>query len=283
MEPSPYVTTRTFGDARVSLISDGSGRSTIVRDLLVPEAMWRAEVPEADDLGEITVGYNCALIETGGARVLVDLGFDDPGPHSMWRPPRHQRSPGLVAGLRALGFVPDEISHVIVTHGHGDHFAGASEIRDGVRQPRFPRARHTIGRADWDTLPARHDPHSLLSVHLGTVARAGLLDPIDGDRTIVPGIDALATPGESPGHLCVRVVSGGARFYFVGDLFHHPCEVRNLSWVSRGRDAAIMERSRRRMLADAGPDATWAFTHRPFPAWGQILPEGDGYRWIDRP
>ena len=92
----------------------------------------------------------------------------------------------------------------------------------------------------------------------------------------------LHAPGESPGHAIVRVASGEARFYFVGDLFHHPCEVEHLDWVSSGRDQAAMERSRRRLVAEAVPaGATLVFTHRPFPGWGRIVAQGDGYRWVD--
>jgi glyoxylase-like metal-dependent hydrolase (beta-lactamase superfamily II) len=265
-----FTATRQFGDATVSLISDGSGRSVIVKSLEVPEAEWRAAVPEADAEGEITVGYNVALVRLGDARVLIDLGFDDPGPESPWKEPRHRRSPRVEAGLRRLGVAPEDVTHVLITHAHGDHVAGA--VVDG--RPRFPRARHYINRLDWD--PAA------LATHMGAVARAGLVELTDGDVEVVPGVTLVHAPGESPGHAIVRVDSGGERFYFLGDLFHHPCEVEHLDWVSRGRDRAAMEASRRRLIAEAVPsDAALVFSHRPWPAWGRIVAEGGGYRWVD--
>ena len=261
-----FTATRTFGDANVLLISDGSGRSVIVKSLEVPEAEWRPAVPEADAEGEITVGYNVALVRVGDAQVLIDLGFDEPGPSSPWKEPRHQRSPGVEAGLRQLGVAPEDVTHVLITHAHGDHVAGA--VVGG--RPRFPGARHFMNRADAP------------SQHLGAVADAGLLELVDGDREIVPGVTLVHAPGESPGHSIVRVESRGERFYFLGDLFHHPCEVEHLGWVSRGRDAAAMEESRRRLIAEAVPsNATLVFSHRPWPAWGRIVAKDDGYRWVD--
>ena len=265
-----FTSTRAFGDVSVSLISDGSGRSVIVKSLEVPEAVWRPAVPEADAEGEITVGYNVALVRAGDARVLIDLGFDEPGPDSPWKEPRHQRTAGVEAGLRQLGVAPEDVTHVLITHAHGDHVAGA--VVGG--RPRFPRARHHIHRLDWDA--------QKLASHLGAIEAAGLIETFDGDREIVPGVTMLHAPGESPGHAIVRVESRGERFCFLGDLFHHPCEVEHLDWVSRGRDRAAMEASRRRLIAEAVPsNATLAFSHRPWPAWGRIVAAGDGYRWVD--
>src|SRR5919201_2404192 len=279
---SSFVSTRRFGDATVSIISDGSGKSTIVRMLEVPEALWRPAAPDADAEGEVVLGYNVGLVQLGDARVLIELGFDEPSPSSAWKAPRHQRSPGVEAGTAAPGGRPEDVTHVLITHAHGDHVAGGSVERDGARRPRFARARHLIQRLDWEGKPARQEVDSMLARHLGPVELAGLLAPVDGDREVVPGVTMLHAPGESPGHAIVRVASGEARLYFLGDLFHHPCEVEHLDWVSSGRDQAAMERSRRRLVAEAVPaNASLVFSHRPFPGWGRIVARGDGYRWVD--
>jgi glyoxylase-like metal-dependent hydrolase (beta-lactamase superfamily II) len=280
MPASAFVASRPLGEATVSVISDGSGRSTIIKMLTVPEAEWRREVPEADADGEVTLGYNVAHVRLGTASILIDLGFDDPSPASPWRAPRHQRSPGVEAGLATLGVRPETITHVLITHAHGDHVAGGSVAAGDGRRPRFPHARHLIGRADWETNPARSQPDSLLAQHLGPVAAAGLLEMVDAEREVVPGVTMLAAPGESPGHCIVRVQSGGATFYFLGDLFHHPVEVVHLDWVSQGRDAAAMLASRRRLVAGAlASDALLVASHIPFPGFGRLRQTAEGLRW----
>ena len=78
----------------------------------------------------------------------------------------------------------------------------------------------------------------------------------------------------------VRVRSAGEAFYYVGDLFHLPCEVEHHDWVPAGRDQAAMRASRGRLVADAVPErATLVFTHEGFPAWGRIVRDPGGYRW----
>jgi len=54
---------------------------------------------------------NAVVIESGGARILVDAGFQ---PHD------------LRARLHAVGVAPESIESVVVTHEHGDHVRGAA-------------------------------------------------------------------------------------------------------------------------------------------------------------
>jgi glyoxylase-like metal-dependent hydrolase (beta-lactamase superfamily II) len=273
-----YVESRRFGEATVTLINDGSGQSTIVKQLTVPEAQWRRHVPEASARGEIVVNYHAAHVAIGRASILIDLGFDDPSEQSQWKEPRHHRTPGIQAGLASIEVQPADVTHVLITHAHGDHFAGGAV--DG--RPRFPKAKVLLGRADWEGSPNRSSGDgNMLDQHLGAIERAGLLQLVGGQHEVVPGVTMVHAPGESPGHSIVRVESGGQRFYFLGDLFHHPCEVANLDWVSGGRDAAVMRASRERLLAEAVPaGATLVYTHSLFPGWGRIEADGDGYRWV---
>lgn len=279
-DTASFVASRTVGAATVSAISDGAGRSSIMRELLVPRDEWRRAI-DADDQDEVELGYNVAHLQIGDASILIDLGFDDPSPDSQWWAPRHRRSPGIVAGLAALGVTPGAITHVLITHAHGDHIAGGSVERAGAWSPRYPNATYFIGRADWEGNPARDDPHSLLARHLGPVAARGHLELVDDEREIVPGVTMIAAPGESPGHCIVRVSSEGATFYFLGDLFHHPCEVPHLDWTCTGRDAAALAASRRALIGEALPaDALLMTTHMPFPAFARLRETPDGPVWV---
>jgi glyoxylase-like metal-dependent hydrolase (beta-lactamase superfamily II) len=278
--PDNFLVSRQIGNVTVSIISDASGLSTIIKQLDgVPEEVWRHEV-EADANGEVRLGYNVAHVRLGDASILIDLGFDDPSPTSQWKAPRHLRTPGVPAGLAELGVQPEAITHVLITHAHGDHIAGGSVLRNGERVPRYPNARHVLGRADWEGNPDRNRPDSHAALHLATIDRSGLLELVAGEREIVPGVTLIPAPGESPGHSIVRVQSVGETFYFLGDLFHHPCEVAHLDWVAQGRDAAAMRASRERLVADArATNALLVATHIPFPPFGRIEATAAGPRW----
>jgi glyoxylase-like metal-dependent hydrolase (beta-lactamase superfamily II) len=275
-----YVDSRRVGDATVTIISDGTLRWA--PQLSAPEAEWRRAMPEADEHGALTFPMNLAHLRVpsgpGVASLLIDLGFDEPSPSSHW--PGADRSPGLIAGLASIGVAPTEIGHVLITHPHGDHIAGATVERGGRREARFPNARHLLGRADFDAL-ASAEPGSLAARELGALREQGLLWPAEGEQEVVPGVALIPAAGESPGHSIVRLRSAGQSFYFLGDLFHHPCEVENPGWVSPGRDRAAMRASRERLIEAAlREDALMVFSHGSFPGWGRLERSGGGARWV---
>jgi glyoxylase-like metal-dependent hydrolase (beta-lactamase superfamily II) len=281
---SAYVESRRFGDATVTVIADGS--SLWPQNFAVPPEALRAAIPELDAQGRLRIGFHSIHIAIGDASILVDAGFDDPDSAwgrkfaMMWAETR--RTPGVAAGLASIGVRPEEITHVITTHAHFDHYVGLTIERNGEYVPRFSNARHLIGRADRTGSRYGNPPDTEFISRIEAIERRGLLDLADGDREIVPGVTMIHAPGESPGHSIVHVASGDEHFYALGDLLHHPCEVAHLDWVLVGRDQAAMSASRDHLLAAAVPQgATLVFSHALFPPWGRITPDGGGFRWVD--
>jgi glyoxylase-like metal-dependent hydrolase (beta-lactamase superfamily II) len=145
--------------------------------------------------------------------------------------------------------------------------------------PRFPRARHYLGRADWEGNPGRDTPGSDLD-RLERIDQLGLLERVDGEREIVPGVTIIPAPGESPGHQVVRLESAGEVFYVLGDIVHHACEVEHLAWGPPHSDVQALTAVRERIFSTvAREEALLVTAHEPFPPWGRIVPAGDGYRW----
>ncbi|MFB7911315.1 MBL fold metallo-hydrolase [Kitasatospora sp. NPDC056076] len=91
----------------------------------------------------------------------------------------------IVPGLRAVGADPTAIRHIVVTHGHPDHFGGAQTLADRYG------ARVHMSAADWDLL-ARTRPAD---------APARDLDIADGAQLTLGGttIELHHTPGHTPG------------------------------------------------------------------------------------
>jgi metallo-beta-lactamase class B len=75
------------------------------------------------------------IVTTSEGLVLIDAGYQD------------QLDSLLLPGMQALGLDPGRVTHVIVGHGHNDHFGGA---------PYFQQrgARVVMGAPDWDLVEA---------------------------------------------------------------------------------------------------------------------------------
>jgi glyoxylase-like metal-dependent hydrolase (beta-lactamase superfamily II) len=281
-----FVSSRRIGGAAVTIIRDGTfGAVPLVTWLQVPEEEARHAMPEANAAGEIAFDFNAAHIQIGGASILVDPGFGDLESNTYpttWyvQDLKARRSPGVPAGLASIGVRPEQITHVILTHTDEDHFMGVAVRRDGQTVVRYPRARHLLMRAGWDEITERAKPDSEITLRLGEIERLGLLDLVPDNYEVVPGVTLLHTPGETPNHCIVRVRSGEEGFYYLGDLFHHFCEIEHPDWFLEEQDRAAMGASRARFFADVTPQRdTLVYTHGTFPAWGRLSSTPEGYRW----
>lgn len=278
---SEYVQSRRVGDVTVTAINDAIMPMTI--HLTVPETVWRPEI-DADAEGKVLIAVHALLVQTGDATILIDAALDEPG--SPWEAgfmeawPGSTRTPGVVEGLASVGVSPEDITHVLITHVHFDHVIGLAIERGGLLVPRFPNAHVFLGRGDWENVPEGHiSPEARARIEV--LESLGLLDLVDGEREVVPGVTIIPAPGESPGHAMIRVSSNGEELYAVGDLFHHWSEVGHLDWMVPWADQEQMLAARQKLLdAAAATGALVVFTHENFPPWGRIVKDEDGgYRW----
>ena len=281
----PDTRTIRVGEARIALLNAGDMRLILARELDVPEVLWR---PEYGDLFE-TPGVCPSLsvyIERGGARVLVDIN-DYRGtmtPDAEYALSDYTPPPPIPDQLASLGVQPEDITHVVITHAHWDHFAGvASPDGAGGRAPTFPQAPVYLGASDWqdaEMQTALQDATSLETRTLGALHEQGRLRLVSGNEQLAEGIAILPAPGETSGHQIVRIQSAGETVYIVGDLFHHAVEVAHPDWMVGWADAATMRATRDWLLRDAlASDALLIAAHIAAP--GRIVRDSDGLRWND--
>ena len=201
---------------------------------------------------------------------------NDPGATPL---PNYTPPPPLEEQLQAAGVAPEAVTHLVITHAHGDHFNGLTRESGGVDRPIYPNALHYLGRGDWEMIqPQLADPQSLQSRTLGAVARAGLLQLVDSEMEILPGIRILPAPGESPGHQIVRIETDGEILYHVGDLYHHEVEVVRPEWACHWAEATAHNVSRAAFLSAAIPENARVLASH-IEGFGRIRAVGEGMVW----
>jgi glyoxylase-like metal-dependent hydrolase (beta-lactamase superfamily II) len=141
--------TRTFriGDANVSVINVYSLVANL-EELVDAPTNERSQADAALFREPATLSVQCVLIQGAGSTILVDAGDYDPA-YDRDRP-HYQPPPYLEEQLAGVSVRLDAINHIVITHGHGDHFNATTQQRNGRFQPAFPEARCYLGRADWE-------------------------------------------------------------------------------------------------------------------------------------
>lgn len=198
--------------------------------------------------------FQAVHVALPAASVMVDafdftaitslMGF---APPANYTPP-----PDLLTQMRAAGIDPDAVTHLVLTHAHFDHYSGVTVApRTGQREPAFPNARCYAGRADWDTPEGAQLLATEAHETMGELFRRNLVTLVEGEQELLPGVRLIPTPGESPGHLIVRVESDGQTLFALGDLLHYPVEAEHPRWMVRWADPVQTLQSRQRLIRDA--------------------------------
>ena len=188
---------------------------------------------------------NCLHIGGPGISVLVDAC--DPGLY----PRTGQPVEPLGDALEGAGIHPEHVTHVILTHGHHDHFCGVAGP-DG--KPCFPAARHILSGGDWanGTLTAdaqMADGRAADPTALEMLFKRGLLDIGQSAVPLPSQITLTDAPGETAGHRVVRLSSGGVVLYFLADLFHLQAEIKDPTLCPLWADKTTLMESRRRLIS----------------------------------
>lgn len=223
----------------------------------------------------------CVHVSLPGMSLLIDASADviSPGAHDA--PPGVSQPPGLISRLREHAIMPEGVTHVVITHGHGDHVSGLTIDQGGRCVPQFPNARHYFGEPEWNSPRFQEvlsDPTHLISRTLGTVAKAGKLTLVAGDLDLGAGVSILAAPGETPGHQVVRITSGGETLFCLGDLYHFEFEFEHphvfAKWKAPEQITASRAAIVKRIFAD---NATLVVTH--IPGRGRLVLENSTTCW----
>lgn len=174
----------------------------------------------------ISVPITAYLLDTAEGWVLFDAGLDEANLRDLvrldalflskgWIPPPVVWPAHEMGGhLARLGLGFGDISRVILSHLHADH---SGHLK------RMPQARLTIQRAEWDYAFSGTARDSWFQSDYDLPGARW--DIIEGDKAIMPGMQAITTPGHAPGHQSLvvdlprtgRVVLAGD----VGDLMEN--------------------------------------------------------------
>ncbi len=188
---------------------------------VVPKVLWQDKIG-ADDKNRIPLALRTLLIRGDGRVILIDTGIGEKwSPKLMELYGIEQSAHPLVTALASNGIAPEEVTDLIVTHLHFDHVGGATTYDTNRKLvPTLPNAKVHVQKANWEHAndPNEKDKASYLSENFVPLYETGVLNLVEGEREILPGITVIPSNGHTIGQQIIRIGDGKGAVVYCGDL-----------------------------------------------------------------
>jgi len=253
---------------------------------VVPRVLWEKTNPP-DRHNRIRLALRCLLVAAEDERIVVDTGVGRKYGAKFDAMFNLDDSDNLLASLARHGLAPEDITTVIQTHLHFDHCGWATRPDGGGGfLPTFPNARYVVQAAEW------YDANHLNRRTRGSyrpddflpLEKAGLLQLVDGDEEIVPGVRVMRTGGHTRGHQIALVADADRTAVFWGDLIPTASHIE-IPYIM-GYDTLPLETTEQKeRLVERAVTENWlcVFEHEPGPGVGHIRRDGKRYAFEPLP
>ncbi len=209
-----------LGDFQLRRISDGDiwldGGAMFG---LVPKPLWQKKMP-SDENNRIRLGLNCLLVQNGKHNILLDTGCGQKYTDRQRQIYGLESQTGILHVLGHFGLAAEDIDLVINSHLHFDHCGGNTSWKGSDLVPTFSKARYLIRRREYEDAchPDERSRATYFAHNWRPLEEYGLLELVDEDGEVAPGVSLIATPGHTPGHQSVKIESGGHTVFYIADL-----------------------------------------------------------------
>lgn len=274
-----------IGDATITRVVELESKS--IGTYILPQATppllkaisWLK--PFLDETGRPVLSFHSLIVEVEDQVIVVDtcIGNDKPRNYPRWN--RMQTS--FLNDFAEAGFNREEVDVVLCTHMHVDHVGWNTLWHRGAYVPTFSNARYLYAREEWAHWQNESDlaEGPIIDDSVRPVFDAGLADLVESDHRISASVRLMPTPGHTPGHVSVEIVSRGERAVITGDVFHHPCQIARPEWCATADLSQNHARSTREAFLRRVADTPTLIigTHFSATTSGRVVRDGSSYRF----
>jgi glyoxylase-like metal-dependent hydrolase (beta-lactamase superfamily II) len=195
---------------------------------VVPKPLWERRAP-ADERNRISLAMRPLLVRgpstrsarSGQGTLLIDAGAGNKMDAKSVDIYALDRRRNIVHSLADIGLGLGHIEIALASHLHFDHAGGfTTRTESGDIRPTFPNARYVVRAAEWEdaTHPHERNRASYQQDDFVPLGPAGVLDLVDGDGDIMPGVRVQWTGGHARSHQVIVIESGGRTAVFTADM-----------------------------------------------------------------
>jgi glyoxylase-like metal-dependent hydrolase (beta-lactamase superfamily II) len=200
---------------------------------VVPRVLWERVCPP-DELNRIRMNMNCAFIDTGKDKIIIETGIGE-----KWTEKQiemygiDRKRPFSETLYKTTGCLPEDITIVVNTHLHFDHAGGNTLLSSGGAVPQFPNARYLVSRAEFEHAehPHERDRASYLPENWLPLQATGQLELMPAEYEVVDGLILQQVRGHSETMQTWKLSRGAETVYGFADLIpmkHH----LPMAWVA---------------------------------------------------
>lgn len=184
---------------------------------IVPKPVWQRFF-EPDGRNRITLATNVMVVRNGKKVALVDIGIGDKFDQKLSDIYDIKRNRNLVEDLNDKGIERNEVTHIIITHGHLDHTGWATMYQYGKIVPTFPNAKYFMQEDTLDEIKNTNQKTRPNYNFLNFENLDSNLQLVNGDEEVFPGFELMKSGGHTRGHQIAILRVGNKTFTYWGDL-----------------------------------------------------------------
>ena len=251
----------------------------------VPKVLWSKTNP-SDKLNRIQLAMRCLLLDDGKNVVLIETGIGDTSSEkniNMFN--ICQQENALSKTLSKHGYIPENITHIILTHLHFDHAGGATKLdEDGNLIPSFPNAKYYISNKNWQAglSPSPKDRASYLKENYMILKEKNILNIIPENTDILNGISTYVVDGHTFGQQLIKIHDNGKTVVFCSDLIPLKSHLK-LPWIMGYDLNAVLSLEEKEKFLNLASENNWIlyFYHDPLVVAVKIEKNNNHFEIID--
>jgi glyoxylase-like metal-dependent hydrolase (beta-lactamase superfamily II) len=269
------IETWTIGAIKITKIEefveviDGSTMITQALPENVKKHQWLSP-HYADVDGNLLFSVHAFVIEHGDTIIVVDTCLGNGKISSI--PRWNKITSTFLDDFKLAGFEPSRVAFVLCTHLHEDHVGWNTIKKNGCWVPTFPNAKYLFSKIEWDYWSGSEYSECILKSSIEPLIENSLKHLVSPPYQLTDGVKIIPTPGHTPGHVSVELVSEGKKAFITGDIMHSPIQCSEPEW--EGASDLVPKLATKTRLAflkeHENRDILILGTHFPTPSAGKI-------------
>ncbi|MCK9255203.1 MAG: MBL fold metallo-hydrolase [Bacteroidales bacterium] len=226
---------------------------------VVPKIIWQKKYP-CDENNMCAASCRSILVDDGKRVILFDTGIGEEPEEKTKDLYFTDYSQNLEINLKKQGYLPEQITDVVLTHLHFDHCGGNTKIDKNTRKKliAFPNAEFYVSKDQFENAnnPNYRERSSYMPENWKIIQEAGKLNIIEKEFFLTNEIELKLFYGHTAGLMLPIIRTKDKTIFFTGDLIPARASVP-LAWVSAYDLFPLTSIEEKQKILNQAADENW--------------------------